>query len=105
MRKGEKFVACSCNDRRDFACEAAIHLDVAGKLQLQLLFANIQHIQMCEVFAAGPDALEVQDSWMGICADLSRRYYDRVELEQALDELYILEDWEELDLSDMFREL
>ena len=104
MRKSTRFVACSCNETRDPECESACHFDVAGKLQLQLLFANIQHISMCEVFAAGPEALGDQ-SWLDVCADLSRRYYDRVELEQALDELYILQDWEELDLSDMFREI
>jgi hypothetical protein len=104
MRKSTRFVACICNDTRDPECEAAVHLDVAGKLQLQLLFANIQHIQMCEVFAAGPQSLGEQ-SWLDVCADLSRRYYDRVELEQALDKLYIIQDWEELDLSEMFREL
>jgi len=107
MRKTEgQLVACICTERRDPECEAASHPTMASKLQMQLLFANINHHIMIDVykntdFASAPDLLE-----SNVRSAMIWHYDDCCELEVKLDKHYLLEsDWSDLDLSEMFREL
>jgi hypothetical protein len=106
MRKTEgQLVACSCGERRDPECEASLHLTVGSKLQMQLLFAHINHHVMINVYNAS--ALEVGTDAELNCRMARNWHYDDVcELEVALDKHYFLaSDWSELELSEMFQEL
>ncbi len=105
MRKSTRFVACSCNDRRrDPECESVVHLTVAGRLQLELLFVNIHHQLMVTEYAKGLE-FHGQRQFDRVVSALQDHYYDRVTLERKLDEHCFLVEWEELELSEMFQEL